>query len=41
MESLIVEINAQQLEIANEASNERNWDDSAEVSATQDLRRLP
>ena len=41
IDGLVIEINAQQVEIANEAKNEKAWDNEAEISATQDLRRLP
>lgn len=37
MDALTTEINAQQQEIANEANNEKSWDDSASHRVTQDL----
>lgn len=39
--TLSAEIIAQQQEIANEAKNEKSWDDGAEIGATQDLRYAP
>lgn len=41
IDTISAEITAQQAEIANESTNEKSWDDSAEIGATQDMRYAP
>ena len=39
--ALMIEIRAQEQEISNEATNQKIWNDSAEIGATQEMRYAP